>query len=147
MPPPGLLPACLPVLHGVADWLCTGAYAHVAARSEGRLYLAWLTKRLAAAGGHLVAQRVGSLDELAGFDVVVNCSGAWPCAFFLDHLLNRSRGMPPCPCAPASQAAGTALCCATWWDVRLFWATGLWAAVELQGWAPRSCLATIACIQ
>ena len=43
--------------------------------SEGRLYLAWLTKQLKSAGGRLAEQQVQAVEELARYDGVVNCSG------------------------------------------------------------------------
>lgn len=39
--------------------------------------MGWLNRQVAAAGARLEARRVGSVQELAAFDVVVNCSGEW----------------------------------------------------------------------
>ena len=53
---------------------------HLLARcSEGRFYLPWLMRRFRAAGGRVLPRRVRSVEELAGFDAVVNCTGAQTC--------------------------------------------------------------------
>lgn len=43
--------------------------------TEGRLYMAWLLKRIDAAGGSWEKRTIASLDELHGYDAVVNCTG------------------------------------------------------------------------
>lgn len=37
--------------------------------------MGWLAQQLAAAGGQRLARRVEAVEELAGHDVVVNCTG------------------------------------------------------------------------
>lgn len=44
-------------------------------KCECSRYLPWLHNRFIKAGGLVEQRRVSSLDELAGFDLIVNCSG------------------------------------------------------------------------
>ncbi|KAI3427267.1 hypothetical protein D9Q98_007199 [Chlorella vulgaris] len=60
--------------------------------TEGRLYLAWLRKQLEAAGCRLVQQRVEAVEELAGYDVAVNCSGLGALHLFGDRSMYPVRG-------------------------------------------------------
>ena len=41
--------------------------------------MAWLTEQLGAAGARLLPRRVAAVEELAGYDAVVNCSGEQGC--------------------------------------------------------------------
>ncbi|RMZ53026.1 hypothetical protein APUTEX25_001145 [Auxenochlorella protothecoides] len=43
--------------------------------TEGRLYLVWLMKQIEQLGGRHERRHVSSLDELADYDAVVNCTG------------------------------------------------------------------------
>ncbi len=48
---------------------------YTTAVTEGQLYTTWLLRRFRGLGGATQCRRVASLEELAGFDVLVNCSG------------------------------------------------------------------------
>lgn len=50
-------------------------HAFTTLKCECSRYLPWLQHRLVKAGGSVEQRRVASLEELAGFDLVVNCSG------------------------------------------------------------------------
>lgn len=60
--------------------------------TEGRLYMGWLAQQLAAAGGQRLERRVEAVEELAGHDVVVNCTGLGAKALFGDDSCYPVRG-------------------------------------------------------
>uniref|UniRef100_A0A8C6TM27 D-aspartate oxidase n=1 Tax=Neogobius melanostomus TaxID=47308 RepID=A0A8C6TM27_9GOBI len=53
----------------------TFGQAFTTLKCECASYLPWLHSRFLKAGGTVEQRRVSSLDELAGFDLIVNCSG------------------------------------------------------------------------
>lgn len=59
---------------------------------EGRLYLVWLMKQIEQLGGRHERRHVSSLDELADYDAVVNCTGA-----HVVGLHEPARGAQPSP--------------------------------------------------
>lgn len=125
--------------------ICVPACSCFRARREGRLYMAWLTEQLGAAGGRLLPRRVAAVEELAGYDAVVNCSGgqgrvggwgwagsALACAGPPRIAAVRNQVImhelcEPDPLCSMSPPLPDALCC------------------TVQGWAPATCLATPAC--
>lgn len=51
-------------MHFLTTWICDCSF-----------YLPWLAKKVECLGGKLVQKLIKSFDELASFDIVVNCSG------------------------------------------------------------------------
>ncbi|KAK9806988.1 hypothetical protein WJX72_009635 [[Myrmecia] bisecta] len=59
---------------------------------QTRFYLPWLGAKLEAAGARLVERKLTSLQELAGYDVIVNCTGIGAAALFGDKGVYPVRG-------------------------------------------------------
>ena len=97
--------------------------------------MAWLTEQLGAAGGRLLPCRVEAVEELAGYDAVVNCSGGQGC------VLGGGQAGRVLSCAglPRTAAVQTSSTC--------FMSPPVLCALccTVQGWAPATCLATPAC--
>lgn len=61
-------------------------------KCECSSYLPWLHNRFVKAGGLVEQRRVSSLDELSGFDLIVNCSGLGSIALANDPSVYPVRG-------------------------------------------------------
>lgn len=71
---------------------CTFGQAFTTLKCECSRYLPWLHDRLVKAGGKVEQRRVSSLEELAGFDLIVNCSGLGSKALANDDAVYPVRG-------------------------------------------------------
>lgn len=57
------------------------------------MYLAWLRDTVLSCGVRIIQRRVGSLAELTGYDVVINCAGLQSTALVPDDSLMPARGV------------------------------------------------------
>jgi len=60
--------------------------------TDDTYHLGWLTKRFKNSGGEIVTREVKSLDEIEGFDIIVNCTGLGAKALTGDRKLVAIRG-------------------------------------------------------
>ncbi|KAK9834994.1 hypothetical protein WJX81_002770 [Elliptochloris bilobata] len=70
----------------------SGGYSFTTLLCEQRRYLPWLTERVLRAGVTLAHQTITSLRELAGYDLVVNCTGLGAKLLFGDEGMYPVRG-------------------------------------------------------
>ena len=79
---------------------CVDIWAYTAYVMAPSNYLKWLTKCIKQNGGLLVKKKVKSLEELTGYDIIINCTGIGSRELVNDHTVRPGRGQIVAVCAP-----------------------------------------------
>ena len=71
---------------------CVDIWAYAAYVMAPSNYLKWLTKCIKQNGGLLVKKKVESLEELTGYDIIINCTGIGSRELVNDHTVRPGKG-------------------------------------------------------